>query len=148
MIRGREPKNITVLLDEFRCPDIMKTARLRHGELAVDLHIIYEYSTMGDSLEMRQCFENAHNTFYRNDVLLSMPHIIPLSDISDELESNYSISKSRNGYECPNCHSSDTTLSSIQLKSCDEPMDKFLKCNSCGKRTHNPKLVAPKTMEE
>lgn len=144
MIRGREPKNISVLIDEYQCPQIYKDSKLRHGELTMDPHLLYEYSCLGDSPEMRQAFHRSNTTFYRNDVLLSMPHIEHLRSITDELENNYTISKSRGGYICPKCKSSNTTLTSIQLKSCDEQMDRFLYCNDCKTRTKNPVLVAPK----
>lgn len=144
MIRGREPKNINALLEEFNVPDLYKNSRLRHGESTMNLDLLYEYSCYGDDEHMRQSFSNSHNTFYRNDILLNMPHIKPLSDISDELQNTYLISKMRRGYVCPNCGESNTTVTFVQLRSLDEEQDKFLECHSCGAIVKNPKLIAPK----
>jgi len=147
MIRGREPKNINALMEEYQCPDVYKKSTLKHGEMTMDLHLLYEYSQYGDTDEMRQCFLNASNTFYRRDVLLDMPHIAPLRDISDELQNTYLISKNRRGFVCPNCGSTDTTMTYIQLRSLDEAQDRFLVCYSCDVKTKNPNLKVSDNIE-
>lgn len=145
MIRGREPKNINVLIEEFRIPDLYKNSKLKHGESTMNLDLLYEYSMYGvDDQAMRTAFNNSQNTFYRNDVLLDMPHVKPLRDISDELQNTYLISKTRKGYVCPKCGGTNTTVTFVQLKSLDEEQDKFLECYTCGARIKNPKLVVPK----
>lgn len=147
MIRGREPKNISVLIDEYQCPRIYKESKLRHGEPTMDAHMLYEYSCVGDSEEMRHVFRDANKTFYRNDVLLGMPHIAHLASIDDELDNNYTNYKNRGGYVCPKCHGSDTTFTRIQTRSLDEEATAILTCNTCHTKTKNPKLVAPKDEE-
>ncbi len=143
MIRGREPKNINTLLQEFNVPELYKNSRLKHGESTMNLDLLYEYSSYGDDEHMRQSFLHSHNTFYRNDIVFNMPHIRPLGDISDELQNTYLISKKRRGYVCPKCKGSNTTVTFVQLRSLDEEQDRFLECYTCGARIKNPKLIAP-----
>lgn len=143
MIRGREPKNINTLMDEYNIDPLYRNSKLKHGESTMNLDLLYEYACYGNDDAMKVPFLNSHNTFYRNDVLLEMPHIKPLRDISDELHNTYLISKTRRGYVCPKCKSTNTTVTFVQLRSLDEEQDKFLECYTCGIRTKNPKLIAP-----
>lgn len=143
MIRGRETKNINTLLQEFNISDLYKNSKLKHGEQTMNLDLLYEFANYGDDDAMKKAFLDSSNTFYRNDVLLNMPHIQPLRDISDELQSTYLISKSRRGYVCPKCKGNNTTMTFVQLRRLDEEQTRFLECHTCGARIKNPDIVAP-----
>jgi len=131
-------RSINQLMDDYQIPVHIRDLKLRHGEALMDRNLIYECIVQGNTPAVYDAIMESSNTFYKQHVYFNLPQCKEHTNITQELEESYLVSKSLEGYQCPKCHKTNTSYTTDQTRGCDEGHTVFFHFYDCKVTFKNP----------